>query len=118
MKKIANPLNCLVFILATLTIVGFVYQGFALERFFVVTVMIVITDGSFILSTIVNLINYRKEKILRIFSFISLFIITVAIVMKVVGIEYPPLALTFWWFYIWVYYGVVTVKVLSFTPIR
>ena len=105
MKKIADSLNILVFILASLTIMGFVYQGFALERFLVITVMIIITDGFFILSTVTNLICYRKEKIILYFSMFSAIIILLAVGLKLMGIEYPALALTFWWFYIWLYYG-------------
>ena len=105
MRKIAAILNILVFVLATLTIGGFIYQGFALERYFTVSVMIITTDGLFILSTAMNLLFYRGEKVVRTLSVISMLIIAVAIVTRFLGIEYPPIALTFWWLYIWLYYG-------------
>jgi hypothetical protein len=37
-------------------------------------------------------------------------IILIAIGMMMAGIEYPTLALTLWWLYIWIYYGLMTSK--------
>ena len=106
MKKIIPMLNIFVFCAATLAIIGVFYEGMALRWFPVVGILIIIMDFSFILSTIVNLIFYRKSKILLSFSLLSLILIVIAFVMKGMKIEYPIIGLVLWYFYIWFYYGV------------
>ena len=112
MKKIVNILNSFVFVAATLAIMGVVYEGFALKWFTIVGVLMVTTDFLFILSTIVNLVFCRKNKKILLLSIISLTMILIALVMMIAKIEYPFIAHVFWFFYIWLYYGIMFSKEL------
>ena len=91
---------------------GIVYEGYALQWFNVVGVLILIADCLFLLSTVVNLFYFRKCKAIFTFSIISLIMIVIAVVMKVMEIEYPIITLVLWLFYIWFYYGIMLSKKL------
>jgi len=106
MKRVLHLLDTFVFIAATVAIASVFYEGVVLEWFTVVGVLFIIMDSSFILSTIANLIFCRKSKVTFIFSLISLGMIVVALAAKGLDIEHPAIALVFWFFYIWFYYGI------------
>ena len=110
MKKIAKLLNCFVFIAATVAIMGVFYEGMSLEWYSIVAVFIIIMDFSFIVATVLNLFCYGKNKVLLSFNIFSCVMILIAIVMKVMDIEYPIITLVLWYFYIWFYYGAMLSK--------
>lgn len=112
MRKMIHMLNGFVFVAATLTIMGIVYEGYALKWFPVIGGLIITMDCLFMLSTIVNLIFGRASKVILSFSIISLILIMIAIIMKALTIEYPVITLVLWDFYIWFYYGFMLSKKL------
>ncbi len=110
MKKMIDALHVFTFLAATLAIIGVVYEGFALKWFPVVGVLILIMDFLFMLSTAVNLVFYRKDKVLLGFSVFSLALILTAFLMKGMQIDFPIFGLVFWYFYVWFYYGFLIVR--------
>lgn len=113
MSKIANIIDKIVFIATTLAIAGVFYEGMELEWFSIVGVLILCMDYSFLIATVIHLINDRKSKWMRVHIF-SLIILIVAIVMKVLGITYPSISLVLWYFYIWFLYGIINVRSFNF----
>lgn len=109
MNKIANIIDKIVFITTTLAIAGVFYEGMELEWFAIVGVLILCMDYSFLIATVIHLINDRKSKWVWVHIF-SLIILLVAIVMKILGITYPTISLVLWYFYIWFLYGIINVK--------
>lgn len=105
MKKIAVLLNYIVFIAATIAIAGVFYEGMALKWYDIVGIFILIMDYSFLVSTIINIVIYRKTRWLSINIF-SLICIILAYTLKLLNISYPIAGLVFWYFYIWFLYGV------------
>ena len=114
-KKTVHLLNFFVFAAVTLAIMGFVYEAFALEWFTVVGVLILTASYSFMLSSVVNLIFYRKNKVILLFSIISFFLAVIALVMEyaIKDIEIPIILHVLWYFYVWFYYGVMVSKKLG-----
>jgi hypothetical protein len=116
MKRVLHFLDVFVFIAATLAIAAVFYEGMVLEWFAVVGIFFIIMDSAFMLSTVANLIYFRKSKATLIFSLVSLVMIVIALSSKGMGIEHPAAAVVFWFFYIWFYYGVRISKILWFKP--
>ncbi len=110
MKQIVKYLNFIVLAAATVVIASVFYEGMVLKWLPFVPIIILIMDTSFIISTVCNLVYYRKHKIILGFSILSLIMILVALVMKAAGFKYPVISLVFWDFYILFYYCVMTVK--------
>lgn len=110
LKKISCAFNYLVFAAATLTIAGVLYEGYALKWFDVVGgIFVPVTDFSFILATVINLIVEARSKELFVHIF-SAVIIIIAIAMKALNIEYPTITLVIWMLYIWFLHGIRIVK--------
>lgn len=112
MKQIIKILNIFVFVAATLAIMGVFYEGMSLQWFPIVSVLIIIMDFSFMLSSVINLIFCRENKVIFSFSILSIGMIAVAFIMKAMKIEYPIISFVFWYFYIWFYYGFLLSKQL------
>jgi len=113
MKKAINILNILVFAAVTLAIAGFVYEAFVLEWFPAVGVLMLTADCLFILSTVVNLIFCRKNKVTLMFNIISFIMIVTAFIIKFgLNAEFPAIPHVLWFFYIWFYYGISLSKKL------
>lgn len=110
MKQIVRFLNIFVFLAATAVLVGVYYEGMAREWFPIVSIFILAVDYSFIASTMINLIYFRKEIKLIIMSVLSVILIVTAIVMKVKEMDYPLWSLAAWNIYIWLYYGYLVVN--------
>ena len=106
MKRLLHLLDTFVFFAATLAIMSVFYEGMVLEWFTVVGILFLVMESSFMISTIVNLIYFRKTKITLLFSLISLVMIVIALTTKVMNIEHPTFAVVIWFFYIWFYYGI------------
>ncbi|MCL1947842.1 MAG: hypothetical protein FWF51_11950 [Chitinivibrionia bacterium] len=103
--KILNVINSFVFLFATATIMSIFYEGVVLKWYAFVPVLMIVTDVSFIVATILNILFNRKIKILFFFNIFSTFIICIAIIMKILNILYPQWSLVFWNFYIAYFYG-------------
>lgn len=110
MKQIVRFLNTFVFLAATAVLVGVYYEGLAREWFPIVGIFILAADYSFMVSTLINLVYFRKEKKLLMLSLVSLVLITIAVIMKVRGMSYPLWSLSIWNFYIWLSYGYLVIK--------
>ena len=109
MKKISKIFDHWVFIITTLALAGVFYEGRELKWFDIVGVFILLMDFSFMLSTAINIFTERKTKWIYVHIFSALLII-IAIVMKILKIEYPTITLVFWYFYLWFLYGIRIVK--------
>lgn len=110
MKQIVRFLNTFVFLAATAVLVGVFYEGMAREWFPIVGVFILAADYSFLASTLINLVYFRKQKKLLIMSLLSAILIVIAVVMRARGMSYPIWSLTAWNYYIWLYYGYLVLK--------
>ena len=113
MKKLVTIINLLVFLFASMLVMSIFYEGITLEWYAFVPVLILITDFSFIIATILNLIINRKVKILFWLNIFSCLLIGIAIVMKIIHLDNPPWAMVFWHFYILYFYGIQTVIALN-----
>jgi hypothetical membrane protein len=109
MKKILFYFDYWVFIATTLAIAGVFYEGMELKWFSIIGVFILVMDYSFMVATLIHIWAERKNKWLLLHVF-SAVMILVAIVMKLLKIEYPTITLVFWYFYIWFLYGIKIVK--------
>src|SRR5215469_346163 len=98
--KILDINNFLVFLFATATVISIFYQGLTLKWYTFVPVLFISTDILFIITTILHLIFNRKIKILFYFNIFSGLLIAVAIVLKILNIEYFHWGFTLWNFYI------------------
>lgn len=109
MKKILYFLDHFVFLATTLAIASVFYEGMTLKWFGIVGIFIICMDYSFLLTTVINIWAERKSKwfYLHIFSAIMLLI---AIVMKLLKLEYPAVTLVLWYFYIWFVYGIRIIR--------
>lgn len=112
MKKISVFSNYIVFVAATVAIAGVFYEGMALKWYNIVGIFIILMDYSFLISTIINIVAYRKTKWLYINIF-SLLCIILAFTLKLLSISYPVIGLVFWYFYIWFLYGIQITSTIS-----
>ena len=108
-NKLSSIIDVIVFVATTLAIAGVFYEGMTLKWYDLVGVLVVCMDYSFLLATIIHLIADRKEKRISV-QYFSLTILIIAIAMKIVGLEYPAVALVLWYFYIWFLYGIIIMK--------
>ena len=99
-------IDLIVFAAATCAIAGIAYEGLTRTWYPAVTILIVITDYTFLPATVIHLFTDRKEKkaIVHVFSMI---IIIAALIMKAAGIDYPAAARLLWHFYVWFLYGAI-----------
>ncbi len=103
--KLINTINILVFSCITFAVAAIFYEGLTLKWYSFVPVVMLASDGLFILATILHLILSRKNKTLFIFNIFSAILITLALTTKFAGIEHPEWAATIWHFYILFLYG-------------
>ncbi len=111
MRKFSQGVTVFVFIAATLAIAGVIYEGLTLQWYPIVGLFIIIMDYSFLASVLINIFIERTSKWIKVHLF-SLILLMIAIVMKLAGIDYPPISLVFWYLYIWITYGIRTLSVL------
>jgi hypothetical protein len=104
-EKVISDFNYCVFIAATIAIAGVFYEGMALKWYDVVGILILIMDYTFFISTVINMVTYKKTKWVFINAF-SLLCIIAAFIMKFLRIQYPVWGLVLWYFYIWFLYGI------------
>ena len=103
--KILRIVNFLVFLSASAFNMSIFYEGLVLKWFDFVTVLMFITDVSFILATVLNLLSNRKNRIIFILNIFSVLFILIAIVMTILKIDYPKWCFILWNFYILYFYG-------------
>ena len=104
--KFMNIVNFLVFLSVSILVISIFYEGLVLEWYTFVTIMLLVTDGFFIISTILNLIFSQKNKILFYFSIFSIIFIAIMLILKFFKIEHPKWGVTIWYFYIFYFYGI------------
>jgi len=104
--KILNIINFLVFLFATATVISIFYQGLTLKWYTFVPVLFISTDILFIVATILHLIFNRRVKNLLYFNIFSSLLIAIAVVLKILNIEYFHWGFTLWNFYILYFYGI------------
>ena len=109
LRRAAGVIDIVVFTATTLAIAGVFYEGMTQKWYDFVGILVICMDYSFMPATIIHLITDKKEKTVWIHLF-SLFIITAAIVMKLISVDYPAITLVMWYFYIWFFYGFLIVK--------
>ena len=109
LRKVSKIIDLFVFIATTLAIAGVFYEGMTLKWYGIVGILVICMDYSFMPATIIHLIADKKKKIIW-FHVFSLVIILIAIIMKIVEMDYPAITLLLWYFYIWFLYGALSVK--------
>jgi len=112
-----RAINILVFSLITIVIGLICYEGLVLEWFSFVPIFILLADIGFILATVLNIIYFRTNRTILIFSIFSIILIMLAIIMKILRIEYPKITLLLWDFYILFFHGILIIKVLFKTEL-
>jgi hypothetical protein len=103
--KILNIINSIVFLFATAVVMSVFYEGVVLKWYTFVPVLMIVTDVSFIVATILNIAFNRKIKIVFFFNIFSALFIGIAIIMKILYIPYPQWGMVIWNFYILYFYG-------------
>ena len=112
MRKFINIINSLVFLSASMLVISIFYEGLTLKWYAFVPILIVVTDFGFIAATVLNLIINRKVKLLFWFNIFSGLLICVAVIMKIMRMDYPQWTLVFWHFYILYFYGIQTITAI------
>jgi hypothetical protein len=110
MKIIIRIFHIIVFIFATLTVASIFYEGQTLQWYPFVGVLILVTDVLFIISTILNLIYFRKARAMFFINLFSAVLIVIAVLMKVMNCEYPAWTILLWNFYVLYLYGYCVIK--------
>ena len=96
LQKLTGIADIIVFAAATLAIAGVFYEGMTLKWYGFVGILVICMDYSFMPATILHLIADRSKKQRAVHLF-SLLLVIAAVVMKIIGIPYPPLTLVFWY---------------------
>ena len=110
--KILTIVKFLVFLSASALNMSIFYEGLVLKWFDFVTVLMLITDISFILATVLNLLLNRKNRIIFSLNILSVLFIFIALIMTILRIDYPKWCFIVWNFYILYFYGTqVTIHV-------
>ena len=107
--KIINVINSIVFLFATALVIFIFYEGLMLKWYAVVPILILVTDISFIVATVLNLVFNRSKKLVFYFNIFSALFIVIAVIMKIFDITYPQWGMIIWNFYILYFYGTQTV---------
>jgi hypothetical protein len=90
MKTLIKILSIMTFLSATVTVASIFYEGMILKWLSFVGISILITDILFIISTIVGIFYYRRNKILFYSHLSSVFVILVGIIITLIfGKEMP-----------------------------
>ena len=110
MNRFIKIIHIVVFVFASLVAGSIFYEGLTLQWYSVVPVLILAMDMLFIISTVINVIYFRKHKALFFINLFSAVFIFTALVMKVLNIEYPQWTILLWDFYILYLYGFFVIK--------
>ena len=111
MKILVKVLSIMTFLSATVTVASIFYEGMILEWLSFVGILILITDILFLISTVIGIFYYRRNKMLFYCHLGSFFIIIVAIILTLIlGENIPKILVLLWEFYILYFYGVIVCK--------
>jgi cbb3-type cytochrome oxidase subunit 1 len=111
MKSIAKILTIITFVLSSATIGSVFYEGMILQWLSFVGILILLTDVSFLLSTIFGTIYYKKQKSLFYSHLFSIAVIFTGIILTLIfGKSIPKILFTFWEFYIFYFYSIAVMK--------
>jgi hypothetical protein len=117
MKTLIKTLSIITFLLATFTVASVCYEGMILEWLSYVGISILITDILFLISTIIGVFFYRKNKTLFYSHLLSISVILIAVVILLIyGRDIPKFLFLLWEFYILYFYGMVVCKKLWLKP--
>lgn len=111
MKQLIRVLTIFVFLGALGTVAALAYKGLvncSVDSVLAITVPIM--DYSFILSTVLHLVFYRKNKIIVGLTIFGGIMIIAAYVIKFTSGIFYPMELLLWDFYLMIYYGVLVIK--------
>lgn len=111
MKQVIRVLTVASFIGALATIAILAYEGMVQERFEnVLIIAVCIMDYTFLISTVLHLFYYKRNKIIIGLSVFSLCMIAAAYGLKFTIGNYPVFGVLFWNFYIMIYYGILVLR--------
>ncbi len=110
MNRFIKIIHIIVFLFASLVVGSIFYEGLTLKWYSFVPVLMLTMDVLFIISTVINVIYFRKNKPLFFINLFSAVLIFAALVMKVLHIEYPQWTILLWDFYILYLYGFFVIK--------
>ena len=80
--KFLKAVNGIVFLSAAILVISVFYEGMTQKWYGFVTILLLVTDGFFILATILNLFFNRKEKTIFYLNIFSVIIIIIALSTK------------------------------------
>jgi len=110
-KIIVKLLSVITFLSATVTVASIFYEGLILKWLTFVGISILITDISFLVTTIAGIFYYKSNKMLFYRHLFSIVVILVAIVITLIfGKDIPKILFLLWEFYILYFYGIVVCK--------
>ena len=113
MKILIKALSIITFLSATATVASVFYEGMILEWLSFVGILILITDISFLISTVIGIFYYRSDKMLFYCHLVSFFIIIIAVILTLIlGENIPKILVLLWEFYILYFYGVIVCKII------
>jgi len=113
MKTIIKLLSIATFLSATVTVASIFYEGMILEWLSFVGVSILITDILFLITTIVGIFHYKRNKSLFYSHLFSILVILTGIVIYFIfGKDIPKILFLLWEFYILYFYGIIVCKKL------
>jgi len=113
MRTVIKTLSIATFLLATMTVASICYEGMILKWFSYVGVFILLTDVFFLITTVVGVFYYKKNKLLFYSCLTSIFIILIGIIISLIfGKNIPKILFLLWEFYILYFYGMVVCKKL------
>ena len=110
MKNAVRFINIIVFVLSASVIISIFSEGVLLVWFSFVPILMITMDSMFAIATIVNLIYFRKRKILFALNLFSIFLFSGALITKALNWEHPVVFVAFWYFYILFYYYTAVIK--------
>ena len=111
MKNLINILSIATFLSATVTVASIFYEGMILKWLSFVGISILITDILFLLTTILGIFYYKKNKTLFYSHLFSTLVILVGIVIYLIfGKDVPKILFMLWEFYILYFYGIIICK--------
>lgn len=110
-KKIIRVLNWIVFISSLLTVLILSFQGMTQQLYpQILTLSIRLMDYSFIITVIMHLIYFRKNKVFIILTVFNLLLIIVAYSNLFIFGQFSNWAYLFWDYYLLIYFGALVVK--------
>ena len=111
MKNLVKALNIITFLSATLTVASIFYEGMILKWLSFVGISILITDILFIISTVIGVFYYKKNKKMFFSHLFSFFVIFIGIIITLIfGKDMPKILFLLWEFYILYFYGILVCK--------